>query len=113
MPLNLLLYTSEFLRQSCYYDTKEPPPGELLMKTSCFIKQLGAGNWNLNFTESGNPYVTDVPLLCGQLQGLTEREVAETENIEDVHLGSEEGLPIDLFTDGEECPDSNPDSEFF
>lgn len=76
-----------------------------------FIYIFSLQNWSLNFTESGNPYVTDVPLPCVQLQGLTEREVAEMDSI-DVSLGSEEGLAIDLVTDGEECPDYKSDSEF-
>ncbi|KAG5843588.1 hypothetical protein ANANG_G00152490 [Anguilla anguilla] len=97
LPLNLLLYTSEYLRLMCYSETAVPPPDELLDKTCSFLRQLRAGNWNLNLTESGNPVAVDVEML----------DILPPENQEDVYPDSNEAVTeepgsLDTKSDSEE-----------
>ncbi|KAJ8351180.1 hypothetical protein SKAU_G00226560 [Synaphobranchus kaupii] len=60
-PLSVLLYSTEFLRVACYGSREDPPRPELVQKTCDFIRQLNACNWNLTFTESGLPFLIDIP----------------------------------------------------
>ncbi|KAL4631619.1 hypothetical protein GN956_G15601 [Arapaima gigas] len=62
IPLDLLIYTSQYLRVTCYRGVEEPPAGELLEKSISFLRQLQNNNWKLNFSDVGLPLVPDIQL---------------------------------------------------